>query len=116
MDTSALPDHADPAHDFVLEVLHTGLLLCDLVEELLERIPPDAFPGRETGDVLVEMLSGSLRPSVAAAGSDTLVACSALLGALRDRTGRDLEAASERAEARARRAGYEGHRRRRDRR
>ncbi len=97
MDPSTLTAHADPAHAFVVEVLRTGLMLTDLVADLLESVPPEAFPGEDPGDVLFEMLAGSLRPAVVAAGPETLEECSALLGAIRDRTVEDLEEAARRA-------------------
>jgi hypothetical protein len=59
------------------------------------------------------MLAGTLRPAIAAAGPDTLEACSALLGALRDRTVQDLEEAARRAGARERRERHGGRSRRR---
>lgn len=97
MDHSTLPAHTDPAHAFVVEVLRTGLMLTDLVADLLESVPPEAFPGEDPGDVLIEMVAGSLRPAILAAGPATLEECSALLGALRDRTLEDLEEAARRA-------------------
>lgn len=104
MDLFTLPVHADPARDFVVELLHTGLGLTDLVASLLESTPPDAFPGEDAGDVLIEMVAGSLRPALAAAGPETLSACAALLGALRDRTSKDLQEAARRGRARERTA------------
>ncbi len=43
--------------------------------------------------MLIEMLTGTVRPAVAAAGPATVEACTALLGALADRTVRDLQQA-----------------------
>ena len=82
MDHITPPFHADPAHAFVVEVLRTGLMLADLVADLLESTPAGAFPGEDTGDVLVSMLAGTVRPAVEAAGAGTVEACTALLGAL----------------------------------
>mgnify|MGYP000134866688 CR=1 FL=1 len=94
MDHITPPFHADPAHAFVVEVLRTGLMLADLVADLLESTPAGAFPGEDTGDVLVSMLAGTVRPAVEAAGAGTVEACTALLGALGDRTLHDLEEAA----------------------
>ena len=99
MDPTAAPVHADPAHAFVVEVLRTGLMLTDLVAALIEGIPEDAFDGEETGDVLIDMLAGTVRPAVLAAGPDVVEACTALLGALGDRTLADLKEAGRRAAA-----------------
>jgi hypothetical protein len=109
MDHTTLPAHADPAHAFVLEVLRTGLMLTDLVAGLIESTPEGAFAGEETGDVLVAMLAGTVRPAVVAAGPDVVDACTALLGALGDRTLRDMEEAARRAKA-ATRPGRRGRR------
>ncbi|MDQ3631359.1 MAG: hypothetical protein M3417_08875, partial [Actinomycetota bacterium] len=98
MDHTAFHTHADPAHDFVVEVLRTGLMLTDLMADLIEITPGDAFPGEDAGDVLIEMLTGTVRPAVWAAGPATVEACTALLGALGDRTTRDLERAAAPAE------------------
>ena len=100
MDHITPPFHVDPAHAFVVEVLRTGLMLADLVADLLESTPAGAFPGEDTGDVLVAMLAGTVRPAVEAAGAGTVEACTALLGALGDRTLHDLEEAARRARAR----------------
>lgn len=103
MDHTARPVHADPAHAFVVEVLRTGLMLSDVLAGLLESTPPDAFGDEDAGDVLVEMLAGTVRPAVVAAGAPTVEACTALLGALGDRTLRDLERAAALAGERERR-------------
>ena len=100
MDHISFHTHADPAHAFVVEVLRTGLMLTDLMADLIEITPEGAFPGEETEEVLIEMLTGTVRPAVAAAGPATVEACTALLGALGDRTMRDLEQAVAPAERR----------------
>ena len=108
MDHISAPIHADPAHAFVVELLRTGLMLTDLMADLLASVPAGAFPGEDSGDVLVGMLAGSIRPAVLAAGPTTVMAASALLGAGGDRVVDDLEAAAEvarRREPRARRRG-----------
>lgn len=44
------------------------LTLADVLGMLLEDLPEDAFPGEEPAEVLVEMLTGTLRPAAEAAG------------------------------------------------
>jgi hypothetical protein len=83
----------DAARGFVEEVLRTGLLLSTLIGDLLEDMPDDAFPGESTADVLVQMLTGSVRPALEAAGERTLEEATALLGAMSDRALCDLKAA-----------------------
>jgi hypothetical protein len=87
----------DPARFLVEELLRTGLALTDLLSSLLEDLPEDAFPGEENGAVLIEMVAGSCRPAVEAAGEPTCRAATALVGAVRDRVLDDLRAAAERA-------------------
>ena len=63
------PPHQDATRLLVEEILRTGLMLTDLVCELIERRPEDAFPGEDHADVLVEMLVGTVRPAAEAAGA-----------------------------------------------
>ncbi len=59
------PRRADDDIDrFVRELLSTGCMLCDLAAELIERLPPDAYPGEEPGAVIVEMLCGTIRTAL----------------------------------------------------
>ena len=90
MDHTSAPAHADDARAFLEEVLRTGLGLVDLVEELIDALPRDAYPGEDTGEVVLQMLSGSIQPAVAAAGPRALRDAAALLGAVRDRAQTDL--------------------------
>jgi hypothetical protein len=85
----------DAERDFVEEVLRTGLMLSNLIAELLDGMPDDAFPDEDPAEVLVEMLTGSVRPALEAAGERTLEEATALLGAMCDRTLSDLRAALE---------------------
>ncbi len=100
MEPSPSTAHADASRAFLEEVLRTGLGLVDLVEHLVEVLPDDAYPGEDTGDVVLEMLSGSIAPAVVAAGPAALHSAAALLGAVRDRAQADLERAMAIAEAR----------------
>jgi hypothetical protein len=84
----------------VMEVLRTGLMLSDLLAGLLEDLPADAFPGEDTGEVLVEMLVGTISPAANAAGATIVRQATGLLGAMGDRTVADLEAALELARRR----------------
>ena len=86
---------------YVEQLLRTGLMLTDLIGGLLEDLPPDAFPGESTGEVLIEMLSGTVAPAAEAAGPRTLAQSAALLGAIGDRTVADLRAALDLTSARS---------------
>ncbi len=71
---------ADPVQSFVEEVLRTGVMLTDVLGALLDDLPEDAFPGEQPGEVLVEMLVGTVRPAVEAVAPRTLTEATALLG------------------------------------
>jgi hypothetical protein len=62
-----LPHANDHIEQFVLELLRTGLMLCDLVSDLIESLPPDAYPGEEPGAVVIEMLSGTIATALGSA-------------------------------------------------
>jgi hypothetical protein len=90
----------DYVRDFVVEVLRTGLTLTDVVGELVESLPDDAYPGESNTEVVLEMLIGTLRPVTDAAGETSVRSAVALLAAARDRTFADLERAAELARRR----------------
>jgi hypothetical protein len=62
---------------------------------LLEEMPEESFPGEDNALVLLEMVVGSCRPAVEAAGESECWAATALIGSLRDRVIDDLRAAAE---------------------
>ena len=70
-------------------------MLTDVLGDLLESLPDDAYPGEDQGEVLIQMLVGTVTPAVHAAGPDTVRRATALLGAVRDRFVADLEAARD---------------------
>ena len=79
------------------EAVRLGLLLTDVLGGLLEDLPDDAFPGEEPGEVLLEMVTGSIRPAADAAGERAVREATALLGAIGERVVDDLRAAAYRA-------------------
>lgn len=87
--------HEDEVRLLVEQVLRTGLMLTDLICALIEDVPDDAFPGERTADVLIDMLTGTIRPAAEAAGTAAVQEVRALLGAISDRTIADLLAALE---------------------
>jgi hypothetical protein len=87
--------HPDEARAFLEQLLRTGIMLTDLFESLVEDLPEDAFPGEESGEVLMQMLTGTIQPVLAAAGARTLAEATSLIGAVGDRTLADLRAAME---------------------
>lgn len=93
-------DDRDEIREFVETVLRTGFMLTDLLGNLVDALPEDAFPGESPAGVLVEMLTGSIRPVADAAGPHAVRDATALLGAMGDRTLMDLRAAAELARRR----------------
>jgi hypothetical protein len=87
------PVTAEAVRTYVEQLLRTGLLLTDLISTLVEELPEDACPGEDSAEVLIDMLSGTVQPVAAAAGTGTLTQATGLLGAVADRTVRDLKLA-----------------------
>lgn len=87
-------DGTDAARALVEELLRTAFSLGGAFISLLEDLPSDAFPGEDNSAVLIEMLAGSSRPAVEAAGEADCRAATALIGAVRDRILDDLWAAA----------------------
>jgi hypothetical protein len=88
-------DGADAAQVLIEELLRTALALSGAVASLLDDLPEEAFPGEDNAAVLIEMIAGSCRPAVEAAGEPDCWAAAALIGAVRDRVLDDLRAAAE---------------------
>jgi hypothetical protein len=88
----------DAAQEFVEELLRTGLALIDLLSSLVEEIPEDAFPGEDSAEVLIEMVAGSCRPALLAAGESRCRAATALMVAVWEKVTADLRAAAALAE------------------
>jgi len=79
----------------VEELLRTAFAVSDGLASLLEDLSEGTFPGEENAAVLVEMVAGSCRPAIEAAGESNCWAAAALIGAIRDRFIEDLRAAAE---------------------
>jgi len=52
---------------FVLELLDTGSMLSELVWNLVDALPADAYPGEEPAAVVIEMLCGTVASALASA-------------------------------------------------
>ena len=85
----------DSTWAFIEELLRTSFALMGAVSSLLEELPEHAFPGEDNAAVLIEMVVGSCRPAIEAAGEPECRAAAALVGAVRDRVLEDLRAAAE---------------------
>jgi hypothetical protein len=78
---------------FVDEVLRTGFMLIDVLSTLIKGVGEQT--GEESAELVVGCLAGSLVPVVEAAGPECVDHCTALLGALADKTRDDLHRALE---------------------
>ncbi len=84
----------DYGQEFVEQVLRTGLMLTGVAADLIEALPDDAYPGEENANVIIEMLVGTIRPAVEAAGEPLVRNCTALLAASGERALADLRSAA----------------------
>jgi hypothetical protein len=86
------PEHA---RALVEEVLRVGIALFDLVSNLIDMLPDDAYPGEDVGEVVVAMVAGSIQPVADSAGENAVREATALVGAIHDRVIADLRRAAE---------------------
>ncbi len=87
---------ADYAREFVVELIRAGVLLAEVLDNLLEGVGEDERVGGDTGsEVLLEMLTGTLRPVIEAAGEAPVRAVTPLFDACVERTLSDLQRALE---------------------
>jgi len=89
------PADADVAQALIHELLRTALWLFDITTSLLDDLPDNAFPGEDAGNVLLEMLAGSCRPSIDAVGEEGARAAIELAVAIRESVRDDLRAAAQ---------------------
>lgn len=93
--TTHPPAELARARALVDQILRTGIMLAELVADLADSMPPEAFPGEHPAEVLVGMIAGSTVPVTEAAGEAAVERAIALLGAVGDRTLSDLREAVE---------------------
>ena len=84
----------DAVHEFVEELLRSGLALLDLVSSLIEELPVSAFPGEDNAEVLVEMVVGSSRPALEAIGESECRSATKLIETVWERVMADLRDAA----------------------
>jgi hypothetical protein len=89
----------DPTRALIEELLRTGLTLVDVLSFLIEDLPDEAFPGEDNAAVVLEMLVGSCRPVIDAAGESDRRATTALVGEIREKALDDLRLAAKLASA-----------------
>ena len=96
------PGTGDYVRDFLEEVLRTGSMLMELLDEVIESLPDDAYPGESIVDVVFQVLTATIRPAAEAAGEPSVRSAVALLADSRSRAFADLERAGELARRRER--------------
>jgi hypothetical protein len=84
----------DAALELVMELLLIGQILVDTVGCLIEDLPEDAFPGEDSARVVIEMVAGSARPALEAAGEASCREAAGLIAAIGESVLRDLRAAA----------------------
>jgi hypothetical protein len=89
------PPGTDFGYDLMVELLRTGMAITDALGTLLDDLPEDAFPDEDPTEVLIEMLVGTCRPAIEAAGESTCMTAQALIAAIGERFLEDLRAAAE---------------------
>ena len=80
---------------FTEELLRTGLTLIDVSSELIEGLPPEHYPGEDTGSVVVEMLTGTISTALAGIAEAEVVRATELIAAARERVYEHLRLALE---------------------
>lgn len=85
----------DDASEFALELLRAAVMLTGLADDLIEEIPPDAYPGEEPAAVFVEMVCGTIATVVGEADPDDVRRTTELIVAARERVLEHLELALE---------------------
>jgi hypothetical protein len=85
----------DVGRCLIEETLRTALWLLDTSASLLDDLPDDAFPGEDAGEVMVEMLTGSCRPSIDGAGEVGCRVAIELMISIRENVLNDMRVAVE---------------------
>jgi hypothetical protein len=86
----------DAARDFIEELLRAGLALIDLTSNLIETMPERV--GEDSAEVLIEMMAGTCRPALSAAGEEECRNATRLIETVWERVMSDLRAAAVLAE------------------
>ena len=87
------PDHH--IERFVLELLGTGRMLYELVADLVDELPPDAYPGEDATDVIFEMLCGTIATALESADPRDVRRATELIDQAAARTVEHLKLAAE---------------------
>ena len=83
----------DPVASFTLELLRGGLMLSGLAGDLIEALAPEDYPGEQPGEVVVEMITGTIATALCDTDEDTIVQATALIVDARERVLEHLQLA-----------------------
>jgi hypothetical protein len=89
-----MPDSEDPIAEFVLGLLDTGGMLNDLIVELADGLPADAYPGEDHRIVVLEMVCGTVATALAEVDAPTLRRATELMDLAAARTVEHLRIAA----------------------
>ena len=89
-----MADTEQPITEFVLGLLDTGGMLNDLIAELADDLPPDAYPGEDHRMVVLEMVCGTIATALAEVDTDTVRHATALMDLAAARTVEHLRLAA----------------------
>jgi hypothetical protein len=78
-----------------LELLRSGATLADLASELIELMPPDAHPGEDSSEVVLEMISGTIRTFLSETDAAEVERATELISGALDRVLEHLQLALE---------------------
>jgi hypothetical protein len=77
--------------EFVLKLVGTGIWLSELAADLVEALPEDAYPGEDSGAVILEMLCGTAATVLGSVDPRDLERATELIELARDRTVEHLQ-------------------------
>lgn len=90
-----IPGVEDHIQQFVVELLCTGCMLCDLAAGLIETLPADAYPGEDPAHVVIEMMGGTIATALTSADPRDVVRATELIGLAAARTVEHLKLARQ---------------------
>ncbi len=85
----------DPVATFTLELLRAGLMLTGLASDLIEALAPEDYPGERPGEVVLEMITGTISTAMTDIDEDTIAHATGLIVAARERVLEHLRLALE---------------------
>jgi hypothetical protein len=88
MDVPGVEPHIS---EFVLKLVGTGIWLSELAADLVEALPDDAYPGEETGAVILEMLCGTAATVLGSVDPSEVERATGLIELARDRVVEHLQ-------------------------